>query len=174
MLFACAAILAPAAAALQDEQKKDEDLPEHVRALPFEIRDGYRRFMKRCTSCHDTERVEKGRKSLFEWQGVIGEMAFKREANIPLEDRHPIFLYLSYLHGTTGAPHEKDEYLTFLHKCENCHGVSLVYKDKQPLKDWPEIINRMAKKNQADISAEDEEKIFNYINRMHPDIFGID
>src|SRR5687768_4398596 len=99
---ACAASLVSAAVAFE-EQKKDADLPAEIAKLPFEIKDGYRRFVKRCTTCHDTKRVEGAKKSLFEWQGTVGAMAFKKGANIPLEDRPTIFLYLSYLHGTKGT-----------------------------------------------------------------------
>jgi hypothetical protein len=147
-----------------------------IRKLPFEIRDGYRKFIKRCTTCHDTKRVEdaKAKKSLFDWQGTIGAMAFKKDANIPQEDRPGIFLYLTYLHGTRGPAPEKDEYLTFLAKCEDCHGIALVYKDKKPLKDWPHIVHRMAGKNRAQISGDDEKKVMGYIKRMYPDVFGVE
>lgn len=178
---ACALVLASGALAFQTEQKppvdpkKDADLPPEVAKLPFEIRDGYRKFIKRCTTCHDTKRVVEAKKSLFEWQGTIGTMAFKKDANIPMEDRQGIFLYLTYLHGTThNKPEEKDEYMSFLTKCEDCHGVGLVYRDKKAMKDWPEIIHRMAAKTRANITPEDEKKIMNYIGRMHPDVFGID
>lgn len=179
----CAAILASAAAAFQQPeskaeapaaQQKDADLPPEIAKLPFEIRDGYRRFVKRCTACHDTKRVLEAKKTLFDWQGVIGTMAFKKDANIPMEDRHSIFLYLAYLHGTGGKPEEKEEYLTFLAKCEDCHGISLVYKDKKPMKEWPGIVHRMAGKNQAMISQEDEKKVMGYIRRMYPDVFGVE
>jgi nitrate/TMAO reductase-like tetraheme cytochrome c subunit len=148
---ACAVIIGSAAAAFQGEAKqadpkKDADLPAEIAKLPFEIRDGYRRFIKRCTTCHDQKRVVEARKSLFEWQGVIGTM----------------------------APEEKDEYLTFLAKCEDCHGIGLMYKDKKPMKEWPAIIHRMAGKNQAKISPEDEKKVMRYIERMYPDVFGVE
>jgi hypothetical protein len=169
-----ALVVGPASAAFQSEQKKDADLPAHIAALPFEIRDGYRKFAKNCTSCHDTKRVDEAKKSLFDWQGTIGAMAFKKGANIPVEDRHAIFLYLTYLHGTKGTPAEREEYLTFLAKCEDCHGISLVYKDKKPMKDWPAIVTRMAGKGQAHIGPDDEKKVMGYIRRMQPDLFGID
>jgi len=174
MAFACVVTLTPAALAFQNEQKKDADLPPEVAALPFEIRDGYRRFVKRCTTCHDAKRVEEAKKSLFDWQGTIGTMAFKKGADIPVEDRHGIFLYLAYLHGTKGTPEEKDQYLTFLAKCEDCHGISLVYKDKKPMKEWPNIVHRMAGKNNAQITDEDEKKVMGYITRMYPDVFGVE
>ena len=172
----CVAALTPAAMALQTTEKKDADLPPEIAKLPFELRDGYRRFIKRCTTCHDTKRVEeaKAKKSLFDWQGTIGSMSLKKGADIPLDDRHPIFLYLSYLHGTKGSAEEKEQYRVFLLKCEDCHGISLVYKEKKPMKEWPGIVHRMAGKNQARIAAEDEKKIMAYINRMHPDLFGVD
>ena len=173
-----ALILASAVAAFQGTapkpNPKDADLPPEVRSLPFEIRDGYRRFTKRCTACHDNKRVMTARKSLFEWQGVIGTMAFKEKANIPLEDRHAIFLYLSYLNGRQGNPQQQAEYMSFLTKCEDCHGISLVYKDKKPLKEWPGIVSRMARKNQAKITPDDEKKIMAYIRRMYPDVFGVE
>ncbi len=159
----------PAAAA---DPKKDADLPPNIRSAPFEIRDGYRRFVKRCTTCHDQKRVNEAKKSLFEWQGTIGAMSFKKGADIPLEDRQPIFIYLSYLNGVQSAPQQREEYLAFLVKCENCHGITLVYKDKKPLKDWPNIIHRMAGKNRANITPDDEKKIQAYIDRMYPDVFG--
>lgn len=162
------------AAAFQNEQKKDADLPPHIAKLPFEIRDGYRRFVKRCTTCHDSKRVEEAKKSLFDWQGTIGLMAFKKGADIPLEERHAIFLYLSYLHGTTGTDAEREQYLAFLMKCEDCHGISLVYKDKKPMKDWPGLVHRMAGKNRSDIGPEDEKKVMGYITRMYPDLFGVE
>jgi hypothetical protein len=168
------AVSASTAGAFQAGAKKDADLPPHIAKLPFEIRDGYRRFSKRCLSCHDAKRVNDAKKSLFEWQGTIGAMAFKQNANIPPEDRHPIFLYLTYLHGTRSTPRERDEYMTFLVKCEDCHGVSLVYKDRKPMKDWPGIVRRMAAKSRARISQEDEKKIMGYINRMYPDVFGVE
>lgn len=171
---ACALVISSSALAFQTEQKKDVDLPPEIAKLPFEIRDGYRRMAKRCTGCHDLKRIEEAKKSLFDWQGVIGTMAFKKDANIPMEDRHPIFLYLAYLNGTKSTPEEKDEYMTFLTKCEDCHGVSLVYKDKKAMKDWPTIIHRMAGKNNAQISPEDEKKVMGYINRMYPDVFGVE
>lgn len=167
-------VFSPAAMAFQASASKDADLPPDVAKLPFEIRDGYRRFMKRCTTCHDTKRVMDAKKSLFDWQGTIGTMAFKKGADIPMDDRHPIFLYLAYLHGTKSTPEEKDEYLTFLAKCEDCHGISLVYKDKKSMKDWPGIIHRMAGKNRAMITPEDEKKVMGYINRMYPDVFGVE
>jgi nitrate/TMAO reductase-like tetraheme cytochrome c subunit len=160
--------------AAPNDPKKDADLPPEIAKLPFEIKDGYRRFVKRCTTCHDAKRVTEAKKSLFDWQGCIGTMAFKKGADIPQEDRHPIFLYLAYLNGTHGTPEEKDQYLTFLTRCEDCHGVSLVYKDKKPMKDWPNIVHRMAGKNRAQISSEDEQKVMAYINRMYPDVFGIE
>jgi len=101
-------------------------------------------------------------------------MALKKGADIPADDRQPIFLYLTYLNGTKGSPEEKDQYLTFLFKCEDCHGVSLVYKDKKPMKDWPNIIHRMAGKGRARISPEDEKKVMGYINRMYPEVFGVE
>lgn len=153
---------------------KDADLPPDVAKLPFEIRDGYRRFTKRCTACHDRKRVDAASKSLFDWQGTIGSMSFKQGANIPQEDRHSIFIYLAYLHGTKGNAQQKDEYTTFLTKCEDCHGISLVYKDKKPLKEWPALIHRMAVKGRAKISVDDEKKIMGYINRMYPDVFGVE
>jgi hypothetical protein len=167
----------PQALATAADPKKDADLPEPIRKLPFEIRDGYRRYTKRCNTCHDNKHVDevKAKKSLFDWQGTIGAMALKKGANIPLEDRQPIFLYLAYLHGTNnGDAQQKDEYVTFLNRCENCHGVGLIYKDKKALKDWPNIVHRMAGKNQAKISAEDEKKVVNYVNRMYPDVFGVE
>jgi len=164
----------PPKAPAQADPKKDADLPADVAKLPFEIKDGYRRFVKRCTGCHDRKRVDDAKKSLFDWQGCIGTMAFKKGAEIPVEDRHPIFLYLAYLHGTKGTDEERDQYLTFLAKCEDCHGISLVYKDKKPMKDWPTIVHRMAGKNQAQINPEDEAKVMGYINRMYPDVFGIE
>jgi len=177
-MMVCAGVLASAAAAFQAAPKpdpnKDLDLPPEIRKLPFEIRDGYRRFVKRCTTCHDSKRVEQAKKSLFDWQGTVGMMAFKKGANIPFEDRHPIFLYLAYLHGTKGTPKERDEYLTFLFKCENCHGVSLVYKEKKSFKQWPDIVHRMAVKGRSQMSAEDEKKVMAYINRMYPDVFGVE
>jgi len=176
-LWAAAAgalLLASTAAAVHSEQAKDADLPPEIRRLPFEIRDGYRRFAKRCLGCHDRKRVDAAKKTLFEWQGVIGTMALKKEARIPLEDRQPIFLYLAYLHGTRGSARERDEYLTFLTRCEDCHGVGLVYRERKPLPEWPSIVHRMAGKGQAHISADDEAKIMAYIRRMHPDLFGVD
>lgn len=170
-----AAPAAPAApGATPPVAEKDADLPPDIRKLPFEIRDGYRRFMKRCTTCHDRKRVDEASKSLFEWQGVVGTMAFKKDANIPQEDRQPIFLYLTYLKELKGTPEEKDQYLTFLARCEDCHGIGLTYRDKKPMKDWPTIIHRMAGKNQAKITPEDETKVMGYINRMYPDIFGVE
>ncbi len=170
-------ILAGAAGAFQVEQTQqanNNDLPPEIRALPFEIRDGYRRFVKNCTRCHDAGRVTKAKKTLFEWQGVIGAMALKPKANIPLEDRQHIFHYLSYLHGQNGTPQEKDDHMTFLKGCENCHGIGIMYRNRYPMKDWPNIVHRMAGKNQARISPEDEAKVMRYIQRMSPDLFGIE
>ena len=169
-----AAPAAPGAAAPAAEKEKDADLPPDIRKLPFEIRDGYRRFMKRCTTCHDRKRVDEAKKSLFDWQGVVGTMAFKKDANIPQEDRQPIFLYLAYLKELKGTTEEKDQYLTFLARCEDCHGIGLTYRDKKPMKDWPNIIHRMAGKNQAKITPDDETKVMAYINRMYPDVFGVE
>ena len=161
--------------AFQGEPKKDSDLPPEIAKLPFEIRDGYRKFTKRCTTCHDTKRVMDAKnKTLFDWQGVIGTMAFKKDANIPQEERQSIFLYLAYLHGCNGTAAQKDEYMTFLVKCEDCHGIALVYKDKKPMKDWPTIIHRMAGKNRAQITPDEEKKVMGYINRMYPDLFGVE
>jgi nitrate/TMAO reductase-like tetraheme cytochrome c subunit len=170
----CVLVAGSAAAAFQDDLKKDADLPPEIAKLPFEIRDGYRRFMKRCTTCHDTKRIDEAKKTLFQWSGTVGTMAFKQGANIPVEDRHSIFLYLTYLHGTKGTPQEKEQYLTFLAKCEDCHGISLMYKDKKPMKDWPSIVHRMAGKNQASITPDEEKKVMGYISRMSPDLFGVD
>jgi hypothetical protein len=167
-------LLLGSAAMAFEEQKKDADLPPEIAKLPFEVRDGYRKFTKRCTTCHDNKRVLEAKHSLFDWQGVIGTMAFKKGADIPQEDRPGIFLYLAYLQGTSGKPTEKEEYMTFLTKCEDCHGVSLVYKDKKPMKEWPGIIHRMAGKGRAQISPEDETKVMGYINRMYPDLFGVE
>jgi len=171
---ACAVTLGPAALAFQADPKKDADLPADIAKLPFEIRDGYRRFVKRCTACHDRTRVDEAKKTLFDWQGVVGTMAFKPKADIPVEDRHAIFVYLAYLHGTRGTPAQRDEYMAFLLKCEDCHGISLMYKDRFPMKDWPGIIHRMAGKNNAKISPEDQQKVMGYINRMVPDVFGVE
>src|SRR4051812_14442490 len=111
---ACVALLGSALSALQTsvsadgtpappppqaDPKKDADLPPEIAKLPFEIKDGYRRFTKDCSSCHDRKRVDEAKHTLFEWQGTIGNMGFKKDAHIPMEDRHPIFLYLAYLNA---------------------------------------------------------------------------
>ena len=175
---ACVVVFGSAAAAVDmpKTDEKDADLPKEMRSLPFEIKDGYRRFTKRCTTCHDTKRIDdaKTKKSLFDWQGTIGKMAFKKGANIPTEDRQPIFIYLAYLNGTSGPAEQKEQYLAFLTKCEDCHGVSLIYKEKHPMKDWPTIVHRMAGKGRAHIAPEDEPKVMGYISRMSPDLFGVD
>lgn len=172
-------LLLPALAAQEavpSGRQPDPTLPPEIAKLPFEIRDGYRRFTKRCLSCHDAKRVIEARKTLFEWQGTVGNMALKKGADIPLDERHSIFIYLTYLHGTAKhlKPVERDEYMTFLVKCENCHGVGLVYKDRYPMTKWPEIVRRMARKSQAAISPEEETRIMAYVRRMHPDLFGVD
>lgn len=178
---AAAVVFGSAASAFQndqktaaEQQKKDADLPPDIAALPFEVRDGYRRFAKRCLTCHDAKRVQEAKKTLFDWQGTIAMMALKKGADIPPDDRQAIFLYLAYLNGTHGTPDQKDQYLTFLTKCEDCHGVALVYKDKKPMKDWPSIIHRMAGKNRATINPDDEKKIMGYISRMYPEMFGVE
>lgn len=168
------AFCAGSTVAAMDKPAADADLPPEVRALPYEIRDGYRRFTRRCTGCHTRERVDQASKSLFDWQGVVGAMAFKKGADIPLEDRHPIFLYLSYLQGLKGTAAEQEQYRIFLAKCEDCHGISLVYREKHPLKEWPGIIQRMAGKNRSGITADDQTKILAYIKRIYPDLFGVE
>ena len=182
ILFSAAAVcLCSAALAFQANQQAGStkadakpELPPEIARLPFEIRDGYRVFIRRCTACHDTKRIYEAKKSLFDWQGTIGKMAYKPKSDIPLEERNRIFLYLTYLHGTNAPAAEKEQYLAFLTKCEDCHGVALIYRDRQPLKKWPDIVHRMAGKNRSRIAAEDEKKIMDYINRIHPDLFGID
>jgi hypothetical protein len=171
--MAAATVVGPAAMAFQ-ATAKEPPLPPEIAKLPAEIRLGYKRMVQHCTSCHDTKRITDAKKTLFEWQGTIGTMAFKKGANIPQDARNEIFLYLTYLHGTKGTPQEREEYLAFLIKCEDCHGVGLVYRDKKPMKDWPSLIHRMAGKNRAEISPEDEKKVMGYINRMYPDVFGVE
>jgi cytochrome c5 len=178
---AIAATLGSAAGAFQMQAAKDTPLPPEMQKMPFEVRNGYRVFTKDCTKCHDAKRAETAKKTLFQWMDTIGIMRLKKGASIPLDDIRPIFLYLAYLQGTHTTPQQKDEYMTFLVKCENCHGVELVYFPKAEdgkippkMRDWPNIVHRMATKNRANIAPDDEKKIMGYIQRMHPDLFGQD
>ena len=74
----------------------------NVTQVRSEIWSGHRRKVASAVGLW-AKRVDEAKKSLFEWQGVIGTMAFKKDANIPMEDRHGIFMYLGYLHGTKGS-----------------------------------------------------------------------
>lgn len=165
------------AAMAQDAPKpadKDADLPPEIRALTFEIKDGFRKFTTKCLSCHDVKKIEQANYSLFLWQDCVSRMSKKPNANISRGDQDAIFLYLAYRKEAIGKTAEKAEYLAFLQKCEGCHGVNVCYKMRHPLKDWPGIISRMAVKPRAAITPEDETMIMNYVKRMHTDLHGVD
>ena len=66
----CGVVLCSAAAAVEENVKKDADLPPEIAKLPFEIRDGYRHFAKRCTTCHDPHNIPRGPEAATHYNAV--------------------------------------------------------------------------------------------------------
>jgi len=169
LLGGTALLLAPTRAA------QVEPLPEELRRLPSELGYGYRAFHRQCVKCHTMDRVnEQDDLTLRQWRDLIGKMASKDDAQIPPRDQRYILMYVEHRRNARLDAEGKQQYLTFLDRCDGCHGIGLVYERRVPRAEWPETVSRMARKGGVKITPTDEASILAYTLRMAEDLFGLE
>lgn len=110
-------------------------------------------FKNTCTQCHDQERAKNIHGTQEEFKEIVKKMQQKEGSDISDED-------VAKIAGFLGNPNRT----LFETKCTKCHSLERIEKAHLSGKTAQEIIERMSKKEGAQISEEEKDSIYEYLN----------
>jgi mono/diheme cytochrome c family protein len=102
---------------------------------------------KKCTQCHDSERIATRTETAESWNRIIVTMSEKEGSNITYSDVKRLVRYHVGRH--------KIEEETFARNCAECHQAEETLKEKKPRDEWRKTIRRMMAKTNRIISDEE-------------------
>ena len=103
-------------------------------------------MQKRCSKCHNLDRVVGARKDAQGWITTVDRMRATPGADITEADAQIIISYLASQTGTKGSENTaKMEVARALvdQRCGRCHSLDRVYKATETPDQWREIVTRM-------------------------------
>jgi ferredoxin-NADP reductase len=101
---------------------------------------------KRCSKCHNLDRVVGARKDLTGWTATVTRMRELPGSGISVPDGQTIVAYLASLdrrEESVSAARMEVARALIEQRCSKCHNLDRVYKEAQTPEQWRETINRM-------------------------------
>jgi len=103
-------------------------------------------MQKRCSKCHNLDRVVGARKDTQGWRATVNRMRAMPGAGISDTDTQTIILYLASQNrprGSQKAAQMEVARALVDQRCGRCHGLDRVYKTVQAHEQWRDTVNRM-------------------------------
>jgi ferredoxin-NADP reductase len=120
--------------------------PEHSAPVTIDVNQASDLMQKRCSKCHNLERVIGARKDAQGWLATVSRMRALPGSGISDADAQTIVSWLASqnrLQGSgTAAKMEVERALTD-QRCGRCHTLERVYKTVQEPAEWRETLHRM-------------------------------
>jgi ferredoxin-NADP reductase len=120
--------------------------PAHSPPVAVDINQAGALMQKRCSTCHNLDRVVGARKDVPGWVATVDRMRAMPGAGISQTDADAIVSYLASQAQLKGSVDEvKMEAARALvdQRCGRCHGLERVYKTVETPGQWREIVTRM-------------------------------
>lgn len=114
--------------------------PAHLPPVTIDLNQASELMQKRCSKCHNLDRVVGARKDLRGWVASVERMRAMPGAGISDADAHTIVSYLASQNRPQGSAVAR---ALVDQRCGRCHGLDRVYKQVETPEQWREIVNRM-------------------------------
>jgi ferredoxin-NADP reductase len=126
-------------------------------------------MQKRCSKCHNLDRVVGARKDAQGWIATVNRMRARPDAAISEADARLIVSYLASQYrleeGITARMEVERALLD--QRCSRCHNLDRVFLTVQSTEDWRETVARMADYaagSAAALQAEEQKQIIDYLS----------
>src|SRR5712692_2251506 len=101
---------------------------------------------KRCSKCHNLDRIAGARKDARGWLATVNRMRAQPDSGIPEEDSRIIVSYLASQmapKGSVAAASLEVARALVDQRCGRCHNLHRVYKTAETPEEWRATVNRM-------------------------------
>src|SRR6266851_3057387 len=98
---------------------------------------------KRCSKCHNLDRIAGARKDARGWLATVNRMRALPDSGISEADSRIIVSYLASQMAPTGAVGLEVARALVDQRCGRCHTVDLVYKTAETPEEWSATVTRM-------------------------------
>ena len=99
---------------------------------------------KRCSKCHNLDRVVGARKDARGWLATVNRMRALPDAEIPEADARLIVSYLASRMAPRGPANLEVARALVDQRCGRCHALDRVYKTTETPAEWSDTVARMA------------------------------
>jgi ferredoxin-NADP reductase len=127
-------------------------------------------MQKRCSKCHNLDRVVGARKDAQGWIATVDRMRVLPGADISEADEKTIVSYLASQtmpKGNTTSPKMEVARALVDQRCGRCHSLDRVYKTVETPDQWREIVDRMveyAAGSAGALGPGEDQKIIDYLS----------
>lgn len=144
--------------------------PAHVPPVTIDLNQASDLMEKRCSKCHNLDRVVGARKDAQGWLATVNRMRARPDAGISETEARLIVSYLVSQYrpedsGTT-ARMEVERALVD-QRCGRCHNLDRVFMTVQTREQWRETVTRMAEYavgSTAALQTEEQRQIIDYLS----------
>ena len=143
--------------------------PAHIPPVTIDLSQASDLMQKRCSKCHNLDRVVGARKDAQGWLATVNRMRARPDAAISEADARLIVSYLASQYrleeGTTARMEVERALLD--QRCSRCHNLDRVFVTVQSAEDWRETVARMADYaagSTAALQAEEQKQIIDYLS----------
>lgn len=120
--------------------------PVHVAPLSIDVNEASGLMQKRCSKCHNLDRVVGARKDTQGWIGTVNRMRVMAGAGISESEARTIISYLVLQNrpqGSEAAVKMAVARALIDQRCNRCHSLDRIYKTMATPAQWREIVTRM-------------------------------
>jgi ferredoxin-NADP reductase len=121
--------------------------PDHLQPVTIDLNETGDLTQKRCSKCHNLDRVVGARKDAQGWLTTVQRMRAMPAAGISESEALAIVSYLASQDRPTGSgitARMEVERALVDQRCGRCHNLDRVYKTIQPPYEWRQTVARMA------------------------------
>lgn len=144
--------------------------PSRVPPVTIDLNQASDLMDKRCSKCHNLDRVFGARKDAQGWLKTVDRMRARPDAGISENDARTIVSYLTFQYpppdSGTAAQMEVARALVDQH-CNRCHNLDRVFMTVQSPEDWRDTVAQMADYaagSTAALQAEEQKQIIDYLS----------
>jgi ferredoxin-NADP reductase/mono/diheme cytochrome c family protein len=144
--------------------------PAQGTPVTADLKPGGELMQKRCSKCHNLDRVVGARKDAPGWLATVSRMRAMRGSGISETDAQTIVSYLASQDrpegSDTNAGMEVARALVD-QRCRQCHNLDRVYRTAQPPEQWRETVTRMvsyAADSKDAIQPGEDRQIIDYLS----------
>jgi ferredoxin-NADP reductase len=120
--------------------------PGHAQPVTIDLNQASDLMQKRCSKCHNLDRVVGARKDAHGWATTVERMRLITGAGISQAEAQTIISFLASQnrpHGSEATAKREVARALVDQRCGRCHSLDRVYKTVQTAAEWRETVSRM-------------------------------